>query len=420
MNYLIVTLFLSAVFARPNVDNRIFNLQTNDAASSDDISLVTFDGNPDTTFQFRQTNDPVMGGVSSGSWSVNDEEGYGIEDGEVRDVPSLSAPGFIKATAHGRFNDASSAISGDLILHIRSSTAEYTGYRVSFGNTWNAFKDFKAGFSIEAGEEFSEVRIPFNTFSSEWDPATGDQTITCDEDPNVCPTAEDLGRIRRIEIWAEGVKGKAHMEVKSISAGLSKKQPTISKKTSSSSEVSLITFDGEPSTTFKFLQVNDPVMGGISSGSWSINEEEGFGIEEGTIRDVPSLQAPGFIKAEADGSFNDASSAIMGDLILRVRSTTPDYPAFRVSFGTYYTREFKADFSVPPGESFSEIRVPFNMFSDKWDPGTGDQTITCAEDPNVCPTVDALKNLRRISLMAEGAEGYVHLEVKSISAGIIE
>ena len=60
MNYLIFTLFLSAVFARPNVDNRIFNSQTNDAASSDDISLVTFDGNPDTTFQFRQTNDPVM------------------------------------------------------------------------------------------------------------------------------------------------------------------------------------------------------------------------------------------------------------------------------------------------------------------------------------------------------------------------
>ena len=162
------------------------------------------------------------------------------------------------------------------------------------------------------------------------------------------------------------------------------------------------------------------LQGGISSGSWSVNEEEGFGIEEGTVRDVPSLQAPGFINAEADGSFNDASSAIMGDLILRVRSTTPDYPAFRVSFGTYYTREFKADFSVPPGESFSEIRVPFNMFSDKWDPYTGDQTITCAEDPNVCPTVDALKNLRRISLMAEGAEGYVHLEVKSISAGIIE
>ena len=397
------------------------------------------------------TSHLYQGGVSSGSWSVNEEEGYGVEDGTVRDVPSLQAPGFIKATAHGRFNDASSAISGDLILHIRSSTAEYTGYRVSFGSTWNAFNDFKADFSIEEGGDFSEVRIPFNAFSSKWDPATGDQTVTCAEDPKVCPTVDDLGRIRRIELWAEGVKGEAHMEVKSISAG--KKQPQVKSiiKPLSSSEISLVTFDGEPSTTFKFMQVNDPVMvssiqnvhntkkmykmylktndqtlqsyplnfqGGISSGTWSVNEEEDFGIEEGTIRDVPSLQAPGFIKAEADGKFNDASSALSGDLILRVRSSTPDYPAFRVSFGTYYTREFKADFVVPTGESFSEIRIPFNMFSDKWDPGTGEQTVTCAEDPDVCPTLDSLKNLRRISVMAEGALGYANLEVKSISAGI--
>ena len=230
----------------------------------------------------------MQGGVSSGSWSINEEEGYGVESGTVRDVPSLHAPGFIKATAHGRFNDASSAISGDLIIHVRSNTSDYSGYRVSFGNTWNAFKDFKSGFSINAGEDFSEVRIPFNTFSSEWDPATGDQTVTCAEDPKVCPTFDDLARIRRIELWAEGVKGDARIEVKSISAGIKKKQhtkpPTIKKfssvqenylgipfalgfyetmtgnSESSSSEISLITFDGEPSTTFKFEQINDPVM----------------------------------------------------------------------------------------------------------------------------------------------------------------
>ena len=133
---------------------------------------------------------------------------------------------------------------------------------------------------------------------------------------------------------------------------------------------------------------------------------------------MPSLQAPGFINAQAHGRFNDASAALSGDLILRVRSSTPEYPAFRVSFGAYNTREFKADFVVPKGESFSEIRIPFNMFSDKWDPYTGEQTVTCAEDPDVCPTLESLKNLRSMSVLAEGALGYVHLEVKSISAGI--
>ena len=138
----------------------------------------------------------------------------------------------------------------------------------------------------------------------------------------------------------------------------------------------------------------------------------------GTVRDVPSLQAPGFIKAQADGNFKDVSSAISGDLILRARSNTPEYPAFRVSFGALFSREFKAKFSIPPGDEFSEIHIPFNTFSNRCSPATGEQLVTCAEDPNVCPTAETLSNLRRITLWAEGAKGDVHLEVHSVSAGI--
>jgi hypothetical protein len=138
----------------------------------------------------------------------------------VRDVPSLQAPGFIKASAEGHFNDVSEMLSGDLILEVRSSTPEYSGYRISFGSHFNAFKDFKAKFSVPPGEIFSQIRIPFNMFSNEWDPATGDQTVTCADDPKVCPTAEDLSNLRRFELWAEGAKGDAHFEVRMISAGI--------------------------------------------------------------------------------------------------------------------------------------------------------------------------------------------------------
>ena len=138
----------------------------------------------------------------------------------MRDVPSLQAPGFIKASAQGRFNDVSEVLSGDLILKVRSSTPEYSGYRISFGSHFNSFKDFKAKFNVPQGEDFSQLRIPFDMFSNEWDPATGDQTITCREDPNVCPTAADLSSLRRFELWAEGAKGDAHFEVQSISAGI--------------------------------------------------------------------------------------------------------------------------------------------------------------------------------------------------------
>merc|ERR1712100_498176 len=88
-------------------------------AASTPISLVTFDGADGSTFDFKALNDPVMGGKSSGTWAVSD--GVGVLDGEVVDVPSLSAPGFIKAAADGSFADASSAFGGNLVLTVRSS-----------------------------------------------------------------------------------------------------------------------------------------------------------------------------------------------------------------------------------------------------------------------------------------------------------
>merc|ERR1719410_67909 len=96
------------------------------------VSLVTFDGADDTSFEFQQLNAPVMGGESSGSWDQTDE--YGTMTGEIVDVPSLDAPGFIKASADGYFADASSTAGGYLVLTVRSSTSSYTGYRVSFAS----------------------------------------------------------------------------------------------------------------------------------------------------------------------------------------------------------------------------------------------------------------------------------------------
>lgn len=96
--------------------------------SADDL-LVSFDGAEGTTFKFVEMNDPVMGGQSTGTWTVG--SGFGIFDGEVVDVPSLSAPGFIKAAADGHFKDVSADIDGDLVLSVRSSTPEYKGFRVT-------------------------------------------------------------------------------------------------------------------------------------------------------------------------------------------------------------------------------------------------------------------------------------------------
>merc|ERR1711935_922640 len=202
---------------------------TKKALESTAGSLVTFDGAESTTFKFVQLNDPVMGGKSTGTWSLG--EGFGIMDGDVVDVPSLKAPGFIKAAADGKFADVSEFIDGSLVLSVRTSTPNYAGYRVSFasGSVSAAFSCaaggslpfsrgcFKQKFTVPAGSDFTDLKIPFSTFSDKWSSATGEQTTTCAQNKDVCPTASKLSQIKRIEFWGEGAAGKLHLEVKSVS-----------------------------------------------------------------------------------------------------------------------------------------------------------------------------------------------------------
>jgi len=206
------------------------------AAKAGDVQLVTFDGADGTgalTDWFALV-DPVMGGVSTGTWTPSKTDSYGTLDGEVKNVPSLSAPGFVTAGGYASFPDASSAISGGLVLNVRSASANYTGYRVSFaagamspsyscaggGSLPGSRGCFKADFSIpdEGKSDFVEVVVPFQAFTDKWDSATGAATKTCLEDTDVCPTAELLSGIQYIEVWAEGVNGVIQLDVAGVSA----------------------------------------------------------------------------------------------------------------------------------------------------------------------------------------------------------
>jgi len=217
------------------------------AASASDLPLVTFDRSGSaSSHSFTELNDPVMGGQSTGTWSLGN--GYGIFDGEVVDVPSLSAPGFIKAASDGTFPDASSFSGGSLILSVRSTTPTYAGFRVALasgtvapsyacaggGSIPFSRGCFKASFKVPAGETFSEVEVPLSSFSDMWSPATGEHSKECSEDTTVCLAAKSLSGIKRVELWAEGVKGKIHLEVAAITFR-------------TASEVTLLA-DEEPST----------------------------------------------------------------------------------------------------------------------------------------------------------------------------
>lgn len=193
-------------------------------------SLVTFDGAEATTVNFKILNDPVMGGKSTGTWSLG--SGYGILDGEVVDVPSLSAPGFIKAAGDRTFPDISAFADGSLVLSVRTTTPEYAGYRVTVvsgavsadfacaggGGLPLSRGCYKEKFSVPAGSDFVDVKIPFNTFSDKWSSATGEHTAECADDSSTCLTAAKLAKVRRVEFWGEGANGKLHLEVQSVSA----------------------------------------------------------------------------------------------------------------------------------------------------------------------------------------------------------
>jgi peptide methionine sulfoxide reductase MsrB len=195
--------------------------------------------------------------------------------------------------------------------------------------------------------------------------------------------------------------------------------------------IPLVTFDGAPATTHTFSELNDPVMGGQSTGTFQVSKND-TGIFDGQVNIVPKLKAPGFIEAWADDSsahpYADVSAAVNGNLVLVVRTDTPEYKGFHLSFaagalspnlscaggGSFPLSGgcYKAPFTVPktaPG-AFTTVKIPFSSFTDKWSPATGKPT---KMEP---PTAKALSKIQAIGFWGEGTAGKLHLEIQSVSA----
>jgi len=87
-------------------------------------------GPSDATYStWKQQNDLVMGGASTGEWSQSAD--YGIVEGTCAVIPKLKVPGFIKATTSGTYADISSCTG--IELEVRSDV-DYASYRFNFGS----------------------------------------------------------------------------------------------------------------------------------------------------------------------------------------------------------------------------------------------------------------------------------------------
>ena len=434
-------------------------------ASASLIVLEDF-SNPHHTWE--QMNDPVMGGQSVGTFTIDEDAGTGNFEGIVRIVPFLKAPGFIKAEtkAPSSFPDVSSCQGLQLVFDASSEQLEYSGYRVSFGHnrppdafpfTYGYKADLKLDPSSQKVGEDIVAQLPFDSFTYKWDAGTGDARVTCEEDITCCPDEETLARnFYSIVIWGHGVEGDVELKIKQISAYdcfASDSASSFTTKTASAldaeqqdtvvesnkdglpesggDEIVLEDF-GRPMN--EWVTLNDPVMGGKSESSLTI--ANGVAHFQGQCNIVPSLQAPGFITMKTggymqpDAIFPDVSSCHGLKLVFR-STTAADYTGYYVSFGTIHLPEgghasgFKIPLqNVPTGGSdgpeggFGHVILPFSDFSAKWDEATGHILAPCGPDENskYCPDDETLKDMKTMSIWGEGVEGTVDLEIQSIRA----
>lgn len=212
-----------------------------------ELKWATFDGAAETMVPFAVQNDPVMGGGSTSDFKMTADK-TGLFEGECRIVSFLGAPGFAKLRARNYgFDD----ITGyeNIALKVRSTTPEYTGFRISFtapgvpnaqGPAFGPPTDgsYKADFAVSGGD-WQLVEVPFTQFSYDWSSYTG----RCDsQDPPdflgrdgvqhnccsdsgiepsnaaVCIDSQYLSTINDLQIWAEGVAGEFSLEIEWVGA----------------------------------------------------------------------------------------------------------------------------------------------------------------------------------------------------------
>jgi len=351
-------------------------------------------------------------------------EGFGTMEGTVAIVPSLNAPGFINVEASGKYDDVSSCTGVELDVRVTSNPDPYTGWRFAFGNHKSACRQFfargyHASFTPPPSGDFGKVQIPFNEFTRCWSDSTGEAIKTCAEDSSLCPTTARLQDLKAIQLWAEGKVGDVKIDIRSVSGYGCDSAAALHEQVG----IPLTTFDGAEATTQKWRAMNDPVMGGKSKASFTVDNNAA--VFDGAVAIVPSLQAPGFCTMQSPrGSFPDISGA---DALEVVAKQTSDYKGWRFTIGDaprnpdsgapfFVKGTYKANFAIPASEEFQTVTIPFTDFTYKWSDTTGEPTVKCADDASVCPTAKYLKTPKQLTITAEGVEGSFHLEVKSITA----
>jgi len=189
------------------------------SVSAERITLATFDGAKDTTLPFVPVNDPVMGGQSTSTFTL--ESNKGIFEGEVRVVTFLGSPGFCMLTAPGygqpsiQFPDISGT-DGIQIAMDQTKEEGLTNWDVTIqtktSENATLFGDafWQGTFKFESGK--TSYFVPYSAFTCL---SRGTELSNCGT------LSTQLDELTKIGIGTDGVAGPFRAELTSIQAASS-------------------------------------------------------------------------------------------------------------------------------------------------------------------------------------------------------
>ena len=174
------------------------------------------------------TDDPVMGGVSHSTFTV--EGGVGVWVGEVKIVPFLHAPGTCQSEA-APFASVNCSDYDAIEISLVSKGA-LKQFQASWGGPFvpkpagapfyrkNAYK---AVFNVTGDGAPETIVLPMAAFSSSYSTYTGDCTdhgaVCCSpQHPEVCPSKKTQSSITDFGIDAQGTVGKFELYITSVRA----------------------------------------------------------------------------------------------------------------------------------------------------------------------------------------------------------
>ena len=358
------------------------------------IGLTTFDGAAATTQTWRSENDPVMGGVSVGSFKLDRAAKTGSWTGEVKIVPSLKAPGFCTVRTQHNFPTIAAA---EGLLVTAKATGELKKLKVSMESSVRSGPrqgEFEGTFELTS--QMATHFIPFSSMSQSYR----------GQKEGGPPTKAQLAKITGLGLNEDGVAGKFDFEILSIAAG-SKSGPDPGPSPpgpNPSNMLYLAGFKNGKAEGATWQAVNDPVMGGRSTGSVAVDNDHA--IWKGDVKVVPSLKAPGFCRLQGSIAKKDLSSfdGLIFDISGTGAPTGKTLMAVIENAGFLHSGQWTAPITVTG--SRSQAFVAWESF----------KPFTIRPEPGSAPNKEHLKEIHQIGLLADGTAGEFGIVLHSIAA----